>query len=75
MRHLTYDSLNGVRTTQIINAIVLRTRGMDASPLNHVVAGSWSVGIGGQFQGGQLLTVGKWLEGMGGRKSIVGNAF
>ena len=41
-----YNSLNGKKTTQTILATALHILDRDVSPLEPVVAGSWSTGIG-----------------------------
>lgn len=50
MRHLTYDSLNRVRTTQMILGAVLCTPDRDTSKPKCMVTGSWGMEIGEQFR-------------------------
>ena len=51
MQQLICDSLDGVRTTQMILATSICIPDRIANPLEHVVAGSWNVGIGEQSRG------------------------
>ena len=51
MKQQIHDSLNGVRITQTVLATAIHTPHRDASPLESAAAGSWSIGIGEQYQG------------------------
>ena len=48
MQQVICNSLNGVITTQTVLAAALHTPGRDVSPLECVMAGSWSIRIGEQ---------------------------
>ena len=50
MEQLICDSLNGLRITETIHAVVLCTLNREASPLKCTVAESRSMGIGEQSQ-------------------------
>ena len=50
MKRLICESLNGVRTTQTIHATALNSPDRNASPLECMVAGSWSIVIREQSQ-------------------------
>ena len=51
MKQQICDRLNGLRITETIHAVVLRTLNREASPLKCTVAESRSMGIGEQSQG------------------------
>ena len=60
MQQLICGSRNGMRTTQTIFAAALHTQDRDTSPLEHAMAGSWSIRIGEKSQGKVC-----WLRGDG----------
>lgn len=72
MKQLICESLNGVRTTQIIWTTALCTPHRDASPWECIVAGTGVWGLESNTRARTAVDFGETAEGMGGRKSIWG---
>ena len=64
MKQLICDTLNGVRTTQTVHAVALRTLDSDTTHCWQQECREWSP-IPGR---GLLLTMGRWAEVMGQRE-------